>query len=79
MFTAGRTLTLEGCHTSLSWYALGGSIEQGLAYGVLALGVYLTFRVLHFADLTVDGSFPLGAAVAATLIVGGMPPDRGHG
>src|SRR5690606_9423602 len=38
------------------------------------LGVYLTFRVLHFADLTVDGSFPLGAAVAATLIVGGMSP-----
>ena len=58
----------------VSWYALGGSIEQGLAYGVLALGVYLTFRVLHFPDLTVDGSFPLGAAVAATLIVGGMPP-----
>ncbi|HLS91372.1 MAG TPA: ABC transporter permease [Limnochordia bacterium] len=58
----------------MSWYALGGSIEQGLAYGVLALGVYLTFRVLHFADLTVDGSFPLGAAVAATLIVGGMSP-----
>jgi len=58
----------------LSWYALAGSIEQGLAYGVLALGVYITFRVLQFADLTVDGSFPLGAAVAATLIVGGTSP-----
>lgn len=58
----------------MSWYALGGSIEQGLAYGVLALGVYLTFRVLQFADLTVDGAFPLGAAVAATLIVGGTSP-----
>ncbi|MFS8543297.1 MAG: ABC transporter permease [Limnochordales bacterium] len=58
----------------MNWYGLGGSIEQGLAYGVLALGVYLPFRVLHFADLTVDGSFPLGAAVAATLIVGGTPP-----
>lgn len=58
----------------LNWYALSGAIELGLAYGVLALGVYVTFRVLHFADLTVDGSFPLGAAVAATLIVGGMPP-----
>lgn len=58
----------------LSWFGLGGSIEQGLAYGVVALGVYLTFRVLQFPDLTVDGTFPLGAAVAATLIVRGMPP-----
>ncbi|MBO8141928.1 MAG: ABC transporter permease [Firmicutes bacterium] len=58
----------------MSWSALGGSLEQGLAYGVLALGVYLTFRVLNFADLTVEGSFPLGAAVAAVLIVGGTPP-----
>ena len=58
----------------MSWYALSGSIEQGLAYGVLALGVYITFRVLHFADLTVDGTFPLGAAVAATLIVAGASP-----
>lgn len=58
----------------MSWYGLGGSIEQGLAYGVVALGVYLTFRVLQFPDLTVDGTFPLGAAVAATLIVGGTPP-----
>lgn len=58
----------------MSWYALSGSIEQGFAYGVLALGVYLTFRVLRFADLTVDGTFPLGAAVASVLIVGGAPP-----
>lgn len=58
----------------MSWYALGGAVEQGLAYGVLALGVYLTFRVLRFADLTVDGTFPLGAAVAATVIVGGASP-----
>lgn len=57
-----------------SWYALSGSIEQGLVFGVLALGVYLTFRVLRFPDLTVDGSFPLGAAVAAVLIVGGTHP-----
>jgi len=58
----------------VNWYALSGSIEQGLAYGILALGVYLTFRVLSFADLTVEGSFPLGAAVAATLIVNGAHP-----
>lgn len=58
----------------LSWYALSGSVEQGLAYGVLALGVFLTFRVLRFADLTVEGTFPLGAAVAAVLIVKGADP-----
>lgn len=57
-----------------SWYALSGSVEQGLVFGVLALGVYLTFRILRFPDLTVDGSFPLGAAVAAVLIVGGSHP-----
>lgn len=58
----------------LSWFALSGSLEQGLVYGILALGVYLTFRILNFPDLTVDGSFPLGAGVAATLIVQGWHP-----
>jgi putative ABC transport system permease protein len=47
---------------------------EGLAYGLVALGVYLTFRVLSFPDLTVDGSFPLGGAVAAILIVAGVNP-----
>ncbi|MEO0459072.1 MAG: ABC transporter permease [Cyanobacteria bacterium P01_A01_bin.114] len=45
-----------------------------MLYGFLSLGVYLSFRILKFPDLTVDGSFPLGAAVAATLIVGGHSP-----
>ncbi|WP_431194094.1 ABC transporter permease subunit, partial [Leucobacter chromiireducens] len=45
-----------------------GALELGLIYGVMALGVYLTFRVLNFPDLTVDGSFTTGAAVAASLI-----------
>ena len=45
-----------------------GALELGLIYGVMALGVYLTFRVLNFPDLTVDGSFTTGAAVAAALI-----------
>ncbi|MDO4554098.1 MAG: ABC transporter permease [Lachnospiraceae bacterium] len=49
-------------------------IEQGLIYGLLALGVYITYKILDFPDLTVDGSFPLGAAVAAILIKGGMNP-----
>jgi putative tryptophan/tyrosine transport system permease protein len=54
--------------------ALMGAIELGLVYGLVALGVYLSFRVLNFPDLTADGSFPLGGAVAATLIVRGVSP-----
>ncbi|WP_027340745.1 ABC transporter permease [Halonatronum saccharophilum] len=50
------------------------SIEQGLVYGIMALGVYLTFKILDFPDLTVDGSFPLGGAVAAKMIVSGANP-----
>ncbi|GAB6100611.1 ABC transporter permease [Halanaerocella petrolearia] len=48
--------------------------EQGLVFAIMALGVYLSFRILDFPDLTVDGSFPLGAAVAARLILAGQPP-----
>ena len=51
-----------------------GAIEFGLIYGIVALGVYLTFKVLNFPDLTVDGSFTTGAAVAAAMIVGGFNP-----
>jgi putative ABC transport system permease protein len=51
-----------------------GAIELGLIYGLVALGVYLAFRILNFPDLTVDGSFPLGAAVAAAMIVAGVNP-----
>lgn len=50
---------------------LVGILEQGMIYGILALGVYITFRILNFPDLTVDGSFPLGAAVTALLMTGG--------
>ena len=53
------------------------SLEQGLAYGLVALGIVITFRILSFPDLTVDGSFPLGAAVVARLIVEGIPPVYG--
>jgi putative tryptophan/tyrosine transport system permease protein len=53
---------------------LSGATEQGLLYSLVGLGVYLSFRVLDFPDLTVDGSFPLGAAVTAVLISQGMPP-----
>ena len=48
------------------------TISQGLLWAIMALGVFLTFRVLDIADLSVEGTFPLGAAVAATLI------DAGH-
>ena len=44
------------------------------SYAVMALGVYLTFRILDMPDLTVDGSFTTGAAVAAKLIISGVPP-----
>ncbi|KXH80079.1 ABC transporter permease [Sporosarcina sp. HYO08] len=54
--------------------AVFGSVEQGIIYAIMALGVYLTFRVLDFPDLTVDGSFVTGAAVAATMIVFGYHP-----
>lgn len=54
--------------------ALPGSIAQGMVWGVMALGVYITFRLLDFADLTVDGSIATGAAVSVMLIRGGVSP-----
>jgi len=51
-----------------------GAVESGLIYAIMALGVYLSFRVLDFPDLTVDGSFVTGASVAAISIVSGIPP-----
>ena len=58
----------------MSFYILWGSLEIGLVFSLVALGVFITFRVLNFPDLTVDGSFPLGGAVAATLISRGYDP-----
>lgn len=49
-------------------------LEQGLIFGLLALGVYLTYKVLDFADLSVEGTFPLGAAITALLLTQGMTP-----
>ena len=49
-------------------------LEQGMIYGILALGVYITYKILDFPDLTVDGSFPFGAAITVRLINGfGVP------
>ena len=50
-----------------------GILHEGLIYGILALGVFITFRILDFPDLTVDGSFPFGAAIAASAITAGLP------
>lgn len=49
-------------------------LEQGLIYAVLALGVYITFKILDFPDMSVDSSFPLGAAVTALMISNGVSP-----
>ncbi|PWF22719.1 ABC transporter permease [Corticimicrobacter populi] len=58
----------------MSLFSLLGALEIGLIFGLVALGVLISFRLLRFPDLTVDGSFPLGGAVAATLIAAGYDP-----
>ena len=58
----------------MSLYTLLGALEIGLIFSLVALGVYISFRLLRFPDLTADGSFPLGGAVAATLIGSGSDP-----
>ncbi|PAV28893.1 ABC transporter permease [Virgibacillus profundi] len=54
--------------------SLFNAVELGIIYAIMALGVYLSFRILDFPDLTVDGSFVTGAAVAAILIMNGVSP-----
>ncbi len=49
-------------------------LEQGMIYAIMALGVYITYKILDFPDLTVDGSFPMGAAITCMLISSGMNP-----
>ena len=58
----------------MSLIAFFGALESGLIYALVALGVLMSFRVLDFPDLTADGSFPLGGAVAAVAIVAGINP-----
>lgn len=53
--------------------ALPGSVAQGLIWGIMAIGVYITFKILDFADLTVDGTLGTGGAVAVVLIINGCP------
>lgn len=54
--------------------AMFGAVESGVIYAIMALGVYLSFRILDFPDLTVDGSFVTGGAVASIMIVNGTDP-----
>lgn len=58
----------------MTLYAALGAIEQGFVYGIMVVGVYLTFRILDFPDLTVDGSLPLGASISAVAITSGVNP-----
>ncbi|WP_320048161.1 ABC transporter permease [uncultured Ilyobacter sp.] len=51
-----------------------GTLEQGLIFSIMVLGVYISYKILDFPDLSVDGSFPLGAAVAAVCVSRGMSP-----
>lgn len=54
--------------------SLTGAVESGLLYALMAMGVYITFRILDFPDLTVDGSFTTGAAIGTVMTIAGTPP-----
>ena len=54
--------------------AVQGAVSQGVLWGIMAIGVYLTFRILDVADLSVDGSFATGGSICAVMIVNGMNP-----
>ena len=58
----------------MSLFSLLGALEIGLIFSLVALGVFISFRLLRFPDLTVDGSFPLGGAVCAVMISSGVNP-----
>ena len=51
-----------------------GILEQGFIYGIMALGIYISYKILDFPDLSVDGTFPLGAAITAALLVKDVNP-----
>lgn len=55
-------------------FAMEGAASQGILWGIMALGVYLTFRILDFADLTVEGTFALGGCVSAMLLINNVDP-----
>ena len=53
----------------MNFVAMQGAVAQGVLWGIMVLGVYITYRLLNISDLTVDGSFALGGCVCATLII----------
>ena len=57
-----------------SFYLLIGILKEGLIYSIVSLGVYITYKILDFPDMTVDGSFPLGMSVTAVLIINNVNP-----
>ena len=66
-------MNLLALNPMILFAALPGNIAQGIIWGLMAIGVYMTFRLLRFSDLTVDGSFATGGAVAVMLIINGVP------
>lgn len=56
------------------FWIIQSAVSQGILWGIMALGVYITYRVLNFADLTVDGSFTMGGAISAMLVARGLNP-----
>lgn len=54
---------------------ISGILIEGFIYGIMVLGVFMTFRVLNFCDMTVDGSFPMGACILAACLTRGLPPS----
>ena len=54
---------------------ISGILIEGFIYGIMVLGVFMTFRVLNFCDMTVDGSFPMGACILAACLTHGISPS----
>ena len=50
------------------------AIEEGLLFSIVSMGVYITYKILDFPDLSVDGTYPLGAAITAVLLINGVNP-----
>ena len=50
------------------------ALEQGLLFALVAIGVYITYKILDFPDLSVDGTFPLGASISAAMLINGVNP-----
>ena len=64
----------DNCEVTMAFlYALPGAMAEGLIWGLMAIGVYISYKILDIADLTVDGSICTGACVCAVLLAAGVP------